>query len=107
MKRIYGKFLLIIVLLLLITPSIVALENQQSSLKPIGGEFKNIFGLVSKVRRHIDYVTFHAIFLVVLGTEAFEHSYMPYIGFEFNEDYELERPFPGIIICHLLFIHYD
>jgi hypothetical protein len=90
------------------TPSILASENQQSSsLKPLGGEFRNIFGIVSKVRRHIDNVSFHAIFLVVWGAEAFEHSYMPYIGFEFNEDYVLERPFPGIIICHLLFIHYD
>ena len=107
MKRIYGKFLLIIILLLLITPSIIALKNQQSSLKPIGGEFRNIIGIVRKVRRHIDYVSFHAIFLIVWGAEAFEHSYMPYLYTISDEDYEVEKPLPGIIICNLLFFHYD
>jgi hypothetical protein len=107
MKRIYGKFLLIIVLLLLITPSIVALENQQLLSKTDVDEFMSVFGIVSKVRRHTDYVSFHLIFAIAWGVEAFEHEGMPYIAFEYNQDYEMQKPLPGIIMFHLLFFHYD
>jgi hypothetical protein len=107
MKKLYGKFLLIIVLLLLITPSIVASENQQSSLKTSVDEFTNIFALVRNVRRHIDYVSFHSIFLIEWGVENFENQGMPFINTEFNKDYEVQKPYPGIITFHFLFFHYD
>ncbi len=97
----------IILLFLLMTPSIVALENKQSSLITSVDTYENIFAIIRNVNFYTDYVSAHAIILIKTGLTEFEHTQYPIFSVYFNKDFQFPKPYTGIITNHFLIIHYD
>jgi len=111
-KPLIGVSIIAVVLLVLGSLSNVVASNNNDTNKNYqlddNTPFIGYFGLISKVNKTDNgYISFHTIFVIYWGADAFEHHMMPFIGFSSFETLVIRDIYKGILTRHFIFIEQD